>query len=135
MALSQLEKLSSEYVEQAAADRETAFALHELGDLILQFGAGSAEEASSGGPLLDSRLPVSAVESARRLFARGAEIWEAMAKAGPNDIQAKLYLSISYDRIGDVHLRLGATHKALQFTKKDWTFVRRWRAPTPPTSQ
>ena len=41
-----------------------------------------------------------------------------MAKADPNDAQAKRDLSVSYNKLGDVHLKLGATDKALKPTRR-----------------
>jgi tetratricopeptide (TPR) repeat protein len=41
------------------------------------------------------------------------ELSEALTKADPNDAQAKRARSVSYEKLGNVHLQLGATDKAL----------------------
>ena len=46
------------------------------------------------------------------------EIFEALASADPNDTQARRDLSVSYNKLGDVHLQARRTDKALQAYQK-----------------
>jgi pentatricopeptide repeat protein len=41
-----------------------------------------------------------------------------LAKADRNDAEAKSELSLSYNKLGDVHLKLGSTDKALDYDRK-----------------
>jgi tetratricopeptide (TPR) repeat protein len=113
-ALGRLEKLSGAFVEKSSVDRNTAASLVEMADVVLQFGETPlpGEGGPSGRP--DARVAAGAVESAHRLYTRAQEILEALAKADPNDAQAKRDLSVSYEKLGDVHLQLGAAGKALE---------------------
>jgi len=113
-ALKQLEKLSGEYVEHSEVDRETAVALNEMGDLILQLGIAPGDGRGERARELSQMDSKSAVESARRLYTRSLEIAQILAKADPENSLGKRDLSSSYERIGDVHVRLGATDKALE---------------------
>jgi serine/threonine protein kinase len=113
-ALARLEKLSGEFVRRSTADRHMATALMDLGDLVLQFGESLRSKDASGGAGPGVGELRGAVEAARQFYTRSMEICQALAKADPNDAQAKRDLSVSYHKLGDVHLRLGATDQALQ---------------------
>jgi serine/threonine protein kinase len=118
-ALKQLEKLSGEYVQHSSVDRQTAAALMEMADSIIRLGVSPADGRGESARELSQMDSKSAVESARRLYARASEILQVLVKADPNDAQAKRDLSVSYNRLGDVHLQLGATDKALESYRKD----------------
>jgi tetratricopeptide (TPR) repeat protein len=117
-ALGRLEKLSGAFVEKASVDRHTAVSLAEMGDLVLQFGEAARPSTPdvSSGP--DAGTSPGAVEVARRLQERANAIFQALAKADPNNAQAQRDLSISYNKLGDVQLQLGATDKALGMYQK-----------------
>jgi tetratricopeptide (TPR) repeat protein len=53
------------------------------------------------------------------MYQKGLDVSVALAQADPNNAQAKRDLAVSYERLGDVHLRLGATDKALEMHQKD----------------
>ena len=117
-ALKRLEQLSGAFVARSTADRHTAVALLSMGDLVLQFGAAPQDGASRVPASARPGETAGAVELARQFYTRAIEIFAALAKADPNDAQAKRDLSLIYPRLGDVHLRLGATDKALQAYQK-----------------
>ncbi len=117
-ALRQLEKLSGEYTQQSAADRDTAAAFIELGDLMLQFGGGPGDGTTNPGSVAGTGASTSAMESARGLFARSLGILEALSESDPSNAQAKLDLALPYRKLGSVHLQLGATDKALEMYQK-----------------
>ena len=117
-SLACLEKLSGEFVRRSAADRHTAFALLKMGDLVLQFGETPRSQNGRGTAGPGGELS-GAAESARRFYTGSLEIFQALARADPNDAQARRDLAISYGRLGDVHLKLGATDEALQYFQKD----------------
>jgi tetratricopeptide (TPR) repeat protein len=118
-ALEHLERLSGEFVKKSFVDLQTAVALGSMGDLVLQFGesprAGNAGRAAG----LGSAEQRSAVESARRFFTRSNEILQALVQADPYNTLAMQSLADSYARLGNVHLRLGATDEALQAYQKE----------------
>jgi serine/threonine-protein kinase len=117
-AMARLEKLSGEFVQHASADRHTAVALASLGDLVLQFGEAPRSSDAPGGAGPGGGELRGAAESARRFYTRAMEIFQALAQADPHDAQAKRDLSVTYDKLGDVHLRLGATDQALRAYQK-----------------
>ena len=123
-ALKQLEKLSGQYVQHSAVDRDTAVALNEMGNLILGLGVAPAGGRGEGSRELSQMDSKSAVQSARRLYTKSLEILQILAKADPNDAQARRDLSVSYRSLGNVHLRLGATEKALEFHRKGLELTR-----------
>jgi tetratricopeptide (TPR) repeat protein len=86
--------------------------------LIMRLGAAPAVKPAEGGRELSRLDAKSAVESARRLYARALEIAQNLAKADPNNAQAKRDLSVSYERLGNVQLQLGSTDKALESYRK-----------------
>jgi tetratricopeptide (TPR) repeat protein len=51
-------------------------------------------------------------------FQKGLELSEALTSDDPNDVRAKLCLSISYEKLGDAHSRLGQTARAMQAYQK-----------------
>ena len=51
-------------------------------------------------------------------FQKGLEVKRALAKADPNDLQAQRDLAVMYNRLGDLHLRLGAAYKRLKVYQK-----------------
>ena len=106
-ALKRLEQLSGEFVQRSTADRHTAIALLKMGDLVLQFGEAPRSGTARGAAGPGGGESRGAAESARRFYTRSMEIFQALAQADPNDAQAKRDLSISYDRLGDVHLQAG----------------------------
>jgi tetratricopeptide (TPR) repeat protein len=110
-ALARLEQLSGEFVEQSTVDRNTAVVMLDMGELVLQFGMFTDDRKTSGAP--DPSSSIGAAEAAVRLYTRSLAILEALAKADPNNAEAKRDLSVSYEKFGDVHLQLGATVKAL----------------------
>jgi serine/threonine-protein kinase len=116
-AMARLEKLSGEFVKHSSADRHTAVALSSMGDLVLRFGEPPRSSDVRGGHGSGGELR-GAAESARQFYTRSMEIFQALAQADPNDAQAKRDLSISYNKLGDVHLQLGATDRALQSYQK-----------------
>ncbi len=101
-------------MEQSAVDRNTAAALVEMGDLVLHFGLQTEPAMGRGAEDRGSGGPRSATQTALNLYTRSLAICEALAKADPGSDYAKRELSASYQRIGDVHLQLGATSKALE---------------------
>jgi serine/threonine-protein kinase len=110
--------LSGEFVKQSAVDRQTAVALLNEGDRVLQFvESPRAENAGrvAGPGAADLR---GVLEFCRRFYMLSLEIFQALAKADPNDAEAKRYLAVSHSKLGDVHLQLGATDKALQAYQK-----------------
>ncbi len=113
-ALKRLEQLSGKFVQRSTADRHTAIALLKMGDLVLQFGEAPRSGTARGAAGPGGGESRGAAESARRFYTRSMEIFQALAQTDPNSSQAKRDLSISYNRLGDVHLKLGATDKALQ---------------------
>jgi serine/threonine protein kinase len=117
-ALKQLEKLSGDYMKQSAVDRETAVALMEIADLILQFGTaiGDGEAKDPAGSTFGNAK--GAVASARQLFVQSMEIFEALTKADPDDPEARLGLAIAYSKVGVTDLRLGETDRAMEFIRK-----------------
>jgi tetratricopeptide (TPR) repeat protein len=117
-ALKQLERLSGEYVEQSLVDRETAAALNETGDLILQLGIAPGEVSAQGGQELSHLETNSAAESARNLYSRSLEILQILAKDHPKDAEIQRDLSASFGRLGDAHRQLGAIDKALEAYEK-----------------
>ncbi len=117
--LAQLEKLSGAYVQQSAADRQTAVAMNEMGELILQFGDASGPGAAERPGSSNTQATRSAVGSARRLFARAAEIQRALSESDPADAQARRDLSISYEKLGDALLRMNELAKAADYYRKD----------------
>ena len=74
-----------------------------------------------------------ATDKALQSYQEALKLSEALAKADPNDAQAQRDLSVSYNKLGDVHLRLGATDQALQSYQRAWSCARRWPRPTPTT--
>jgi serine/threonine protein kinase len=113
-ALKHLEKkLSGEFVQHSTADRHTAAALMSMGDLFLQFGEAPPSSDVRGGARPGGELR-GVAESARRFYTRSMGVFQALAQADPHDAQARRDLSISYERLGDVHLQLGATGQALR---------------------
>ena len=67
-------------------------------------------------------------------FRKVLELSEALAKADPNDPQAKRDLSVSCDRLGDVQLKRGSTDEALDVLPQGSGAERgRWPRPTPTT--
>jgi tetratricopeptide (TPR) repeat protein/tRNA A-37 threonylcarbamoyl transferase component Bud32 len=117
-ALERLEKLSSEFVAQTARDRDTAAALIEMGDLILQFGDSPKSGTSGESAAVRPGEARGAVEAAWRLYSRSLEIVQALAQADPKDARAQRDLSKSYSRLGDVYRQLGSTDKALEHHRK-----------------
>ncbi len=117
-ALERLERLSGEFVKKTAVDRNTAVALTKMGDLVLQFGEASSDRNAKQPSVPNDPRGSGAAQAALRLHARALAIREALAKADPNNAQAKRDLSVSYNKLGDVHLQLGATDKALQSYQK-----------------
>jgi tetratricopeptide (TPR) repeat protein len=59
-----------------------------------------------------------ATDKALQAYQKGLDLGEALARDDPNNTQAKRDLSVSYNKLGDVHLQLGATDKALQAYQK-----------------
>jgi hypothetical protein len=55
------------------------------------------------------------------------ELSEALSEADPNAAWAKRDLSVLYDKLGDVHLKLGANDQASSPTARAWSCAR----PTP----
>jgi tetratricopeptide (TPR) repeat protein/serine/threonine protein kinase len=113
-ALRQLKKLSGEYVQQSTVDRETAAALNEVGDLILEFGVVAGGPVAGESSASNTGELRSAVESAGRLYIRSMEIFRVLAVKKPGDSQAQRDLSNSYERIGNAHVHIGETGKAMQ---------------------
>jgi tetratricopeptide (TPR) repeat protein len=52
------------------------------------------------------------------MYQKDLELSVALAQADPNNAEAKRDLSVSYNKLGDVQLRLGATDKALELYQK-----------------
>jgi tetratricopeptide (TPR) repeat protein len=118
-ALKRLEQLSGEFVQRSTADRHTAAALASMGDLVLKFGETARAGEATGPNGWRPSGPASAVESARGLYARALEIFVLLDRAKPNDAQSKRDLSVTYGRLVDVHLKVGAIEQALEACQKD----------------
>ncbi len=123
--LPQLDKVSTQFVAKSAVDDNTATALIELADTILQLGSDvgwppSAVQSSEASSLGEDRTaegghpPNSAVLTAKRLYLRAHAIAKQLAEAHPRDAQKQRNLSISFERLGEVFLKLGRTDDALR---------------------
>ncbi len=114
--LPKLEQVSTEFASKSTVDRNTMFALMELGDAILELGdvgqASSLSETSvpsspgtpnntdvPGATTLDDK---SAVAAAGRLYQRAHEIAQHLVSAAPDDMTAQRDLSVSLDRLGEL---------------------------------
>ncbi|NQV26423.1 MAG: serine/threonine protein kinase, partial [Rhodopirellula sp.] len=119
--LPQLDKVSTQFAARSAVDRNTMAALIDLADTILQLGQSGpsappeeslAGEAAPNAVAADPSTK-SAVLTAERLLLRAHEIARQLAAADPSDAQKQRDLSVSFDRLGDVFLKLGRTDDAL----------------------
>jgi serine/threonine protein kinase/tetratricopeptide (TPR) repeat protein len=113
-ALARLDSLSGEFVKHTAVDRNTAFALLNMGDLVLQFGEASRSQNDSRAAGPGDHGASSSTQAALRLQMRALEIFESLANLRPSDAQAKRDLSVSYQNLGNVYVQLGATDKAVR---------------------
>ncbi len=138
--LPQLDKVSTQFAKKSAIDRNTMFALSELAGTILQLGdvghisnvPGLPNSAvATDGHLENVPDAHSAVLTAERLYLRAHEIGKQLAAAASNDTEAQRDLSVSFERLGDVFLKLGRTDDALtQF--QDGLKIRRVLAEADP---
>ncbi len=116
-ALPQLKKVSSQFAEKSAVDRNTMYALIHLADTILILGQGSHDVAAldnATGDRTGKEVGNSPVEIAKGLYERAHEIGQQLATAAPDDENAKRDLSVSFSKLGEVFLRLGRTDVAHQ---------------------
>lgn len=100
-SLERLESVSAQFLTQAAVDRSTWLALNEMGDVILTFGTD---------PTADQ---LSAVQLAESYYQRAFQIARSLAETDPNDVQKQYDLSNSFNKLGNVFLKLGRTNDAL----------------------
>jgi len=102
-ALQRLQQIAGEFAEASTADRQTMAALNDLADVFLRVGQGEDSTDDGSGPL----------QAARDLYERAFDIAKALAAADPTDAKAQRDLSISYDKLGTVSLRMGQVQEAL----------------------
>jgi tetratricopeptide (TPR) repeat protein len=117
-ALERLERLSGQFVEQSTIDRGTAVALLEMGDLVLRYGESQSAGKSSSTAGANAAETGGATDSALQLFTRSNQIFESLANAAASDARAIRDMSISYGRLGAVHMKRGNVGKALECFQK-----------------
>ena len=66
-------------------------------------------------------LKLGATDKAMQSYQKSLELSEALAQADPNDAQAKRDLSISYDKLGDVHLNWVRPTRPSRPTRRTWS--------------
>ncbi len=119
--LPQLDKVSTQFAQKSAVDRNTMFALINLADTFVELGQSRPHPPRENGRVRDDNSDVqsidptaqSAVVAAERLYRRAHEIARQRTEADPNDAQHQRDLSISFNKLGGVLLKLGRTDDAL----------------------
>ena len=121
-SLGKLQSVSTQFLTQAAVDRSTWLALNEMGDVILTFGTDPTVDPSLRRRELTSEFSISteptadlhsAVQLAESYYERAFHIAKSLAEADPNNVQKQLDLSLSFNNLGNVCLKLGRTDLAL----------------------
>jgi len=102
-AIARLQDVSDQFASRGAIDRNTAFALMDLGDVLLRFGSGTPRSPNADGP----------VPAARMVYQRAFEINEKLAADDPSNARAQHELSVSYLKLGDVKCQSGQVDEAL----------------------
>ena len=125
-AVGRLEALSRTFIENSPVDRTTAVLLDEMGNLLIAFGRNR-------GPGDPSRLESAALEACRRLFTRTRTIFDVLAQAEPNDIQARSDLSRSYDKLNDLYNGGATSRELFRYYLEDLERSEASRRPTPAT--
>jgi len=110
-----LTKLAKNAEKTADADRTTAAALLQLGDVLLT---------------IDGQL-----SKARDVFQKGHAILQRLADADPKDAQAQRDLSISYGNLGDLSLRAGDTQQAQRYYQDGLAICKRLADADPKDAQ
>ncbi len=111
-SLSKLERVSTEFLDQASVDHQTIRALFDMGRLVMEFGTSEEPGKDLGTGITDAQS--SAVALALQFFERAQQMAIKVAKTSRNDEQAQRDLSFSFKNIGDVQLKLGDTQAALE---------------------
>ncbi len=119
-ALAGLQKVASGLAGQSQVDRNQAAALIDLAEVILRAGS-------------DDDLGASA--AALRLLEQAHASLSRLAEASLNDHAAQRDLSISYQRLGDVMLRLGQTDAAHKYYQNDLAISRKLAEDEPSDAQ
>jgi serine/threonine protein kinase/predicted negative regulator of RcsB-dependent stress response len=127
-ALEKLDKVSTEFAAKSAVDRNTLVALIDVADTILQLGevgrvfnvpSSSAPGVANDGHVENTPHVKSAVLTAERLYRRAHDIAQMLAAANPNDAEEQRNLAISFERLGNVFLKIGRTNDALAVFEND----------------
>lgn len=106
-ALQRLREIADEFADAGNVNRQTSAALSEMAELVLEIGLDESDL------VIGNFDTTSAVEFARWLRRRVVQIDRNLAEAAPGDTQAQRNLSISYEQLGNVHLRTGAIGSAI----------------------
>ncbi len=106
--LPQLDKVSTQFANKSAVDHNTLTALFVLADTTLKLGqSNSAVSEVVGSETL------SAVRTAERLYQRAHVIAQELADAEPENVNAQRTLSVSFNKLGSLFLRMGRNDEAL----------------------
>ena len=127
-AIEKLDRLSTKYVDQTSADRQTFLALVEMGDVVLLLSSKNqnssddlreSEPKDNFGPLDESgpldTEPESTTKLALQFYSRALNIAESLFAANPENAQSQSDLANAREKIGEVQLQIGDTAAALKF--------------------
>ena len=112
VSLEKLDEVAREFVAQSSVNLDTAIAVSELGDLVMRFGI---DEEAEDSVLTNERK--TAVEIARLFYEKGLEIFKALAES-ESDRKTVYNLAVSYVKVGDLDIEIGAIDTGVQRFKK-----------------
>lgn len=114
LALDGLQKVSTQFVTQAAVDGNSFDALTKQGDLILQFGATDTIAVGGTSPSQFSEINESDLSAARASYEKAHEIALNLASELADDPRTIEGLALSHLKLGDLEVRVGAMDEALE---------------------
>ncbi len=119
MSITQLENVATDFVAQSTVERTTITALHDLGDVVLQFRSDATSPDQSSTPSAEQQ---EAVKLARSLYQKAFDIAEKLLADSPDKARVQRDMMVSCEKLGDINLQTGKAVVAIEFYSKSLAF-------------